>query len=73
MLAFVAIFGLIAVGGAWLTLRGFFPKRQGETPFCRKCRYTKNVPVQAPMCISRRIARVLNDAPTRRVDAEARR
>jgi hypothetical protein len=39
VLAFVVVFALLSIGGAWLTLRGLFPKRQGETAFCRKCSY----------------------------------
>ena len=49
MFALVVLSGLLAVGGAWLTLRSLFPKRQGGTPFCRKCRYNlTGIDLQSP-------------------------
>ncbi|MCK4342815.1 MAG: hypothetical protein KAY37_13945, partial [Phycisphaerae bacterium] len=30
---------LLLALGAWLFITGRFPKRQGDTPFCRKCGY----------------------------------
>jgi hypothetical protein len=39
MAVLLAIFGVITLVGVLLTLKALFPKRTGDTPFCRKCRY----------------------------------
>ena len=39
MAVLLAIFGVITLVGVILTLKGLFPRRTGDTPYCRKCRY----------------------------------
>ena len=39
MAVLLAIFGVITLVGVVLTLKAVFPKRVGDTPYCRKCRY----------------------------------
>jgi len=39
MAVLLAIFGVITLVGVVLTLKAVFPKRVGDMPYCRKCRY----------------------------------
>ena len=39
MIVLVVILVLLTLGGMYLALRGLFPKREGQTPYCRKCGY----------------------------------
>ncbi|HUU99087.1 MAG TPA: hypothetical protein VM487_25415 [Phycisphaerae bacterium] len=39
MTMLLAIFGVITLVGVVLTLKALFPRRTGDTPYCRKCRY----------------------------------
>ncbi|HUU99085.1 MAG TPA: hypothetical protein VM487_25405 [Phycisphaerae bacterium] len=39
MVWLLGIFGFLTLVGVVLTLKAVFPKRTGDTPYCRKCRY----------------------------------
>jgi hypothetical protein len=39
MTVLAVILVLLTLGGVYLALRGLFPKREGQTPYCRKCGY----------------------------------